>query len=100
MSNTKRTINLDSDRLRKERSRNRERGRMIRFFIDCYIFILLADALLSYLPQFRYQIWAQKINQAANWTLKPVRRLLPRELPFDISPLIVILALQLFIFLF
>ena len=74
---------------------------MIRFIIDIYILVIIADVVLSYLPEYRHKIWSQKINQIAGFTVKPVRRILPDwDLPFDPSPLFVILGLQLFIFLF
>ena len=73
---------------------------MIRFLIDIYILVIIGDVIISYLPQYRNNIWAQKIRQFAGYTLNPIRRLLPGDLPFDVSPIIVILLLQLFIFLF
>ncbi len=69
---------------------------MIRALIDLYCFILIIDWILAYLPQFRHHPVVQRISQIANYSLNPVRRLMPRELPIDISPLIVILALKLF----
>ena len=60
---------------------------MIRFIIDLYILIVIADTVLSYLPQYRHKPWAQKISQFAGFSLNPVRRLIPGNLPFDISPI-------------
>lgn len=68
---------------------------MIRALIDLYCFILIIDWILSYLPQFSHHPVVKKIAQIANYTLNPVRRYLPKELPLDISPLIVILVLKL-----
>lgn len=76
---------------------------MIRFLIDIYILILVVDAVISFLPQFRHERWALITRQIASYTLDPVRRVLRRtvpDLPFDISPLIVIIALKLFVALF
>ena len=70
---------------------------MIRNLLYLYMLILIADAILSYLPQFRHHPVVQWIRKAADFTCKPVRQLLPPNLPFDISPLIVILALRLLI---
>ena len=67
---------------------------MIRFLIDIYIFILIADVVLSYLPQFRSQQWAVYIRKAGDFTCKPIRQILPPDLPFDPSPMIVIFALK------
>jgi YggT family protein len=67
---------------------------MIRLLIRVYIFVLIADAILSYLPQYRNTTWAQKIRMIADFTCAPIRKVLPPDLPFDFSPLIVILLLQ------
>ena len=68
---------------------------MIRTLLNIYIFVLIADAILSYFPQFRHQQVVLGIRQAADFTCRPVRRLLPPDLPFDFSPLIVILGIKL-----
>ncbi len=68
---------------------------MIRFLINLYIYILIADIILSYIPQYAKEPWAKFINKLANYTLNPVRKILPKEIPFDASPLIVIVLLQL-----
>lgn len=68
---------------------------MIRTLLDIYIIVLIADAVLSFFPQVRHQQVVVGIRQAADFTCRPVRRLLPPDLPFDFSPLIVILAIKL-----
>ena len=68
---------------------------MIRFFINLYIYIIIADVIISFIPQYANEPWARFIRKLANYTLDPVRKILPRDLPFDISPLIVIILLQL-----
>ena len=67
---------------------------MIRLLIYIYIGIIVVDALLSYFPQYRNHPWALLVKQAADVTLKPVRKLLPPDMPVDLSPVIVILALN------
>ncbi|MGK0367076.1 MAG: hypothetical protein ACI9QD_000209 [Thermoproteota archaeon] len=73
---------------------------MIRFVIDIYIIILFADAVLSFLPQFNEVVFVKYIRFFADFSLKPVRKLLKKhiknELPIDPAPLIVILALYIF----
>lgn len=77
---------------------------MIRFIIDLYILIIVVDAVLSFLPQLRRETWVLYIRQISGYSLNPVRKVLqrymPDALPFDISPLIVILILKLFVALF
>lgn len=67
---------------------------MIRIIIDLYILILFIDIVLSYLPDVRRQEWAQKVTQVANFTLDPVRKYMPKDLPFDFSPIVVIILLR------
>lgn len=68
---------------------------MIRFLINIYIFIIIADAILSYLPQFRDQEAVKFIKKLADYSLEPVRKLLPKDIPIDASPIIVILGFNL-----
>jgi len=68
---------------------------LIRVLINIYIIILIIDAILSYYPNLNHYIWVQRIHKVANVTLNPVRKYLPKELPFDVSPIIVILGLKL-----
>ncbi len=69
---------------------------MIRSLINLYVLVLIIDVILSYLPQFRHQPWAQFIKRAADFTCRPIRQIMPPDLPFDFSPMIVIIGLQLF----
>lgn len=68
---------------------------MIRELLHLYIILLIVDVVLSYLPQFRRNPVVMWIHRAADFTCKPIRRLLPPNLPLDVSPLIVILILKL-----
>lgn len=68
---------------------------MIRSIINLYVLVLIIDVILSYLPQFRHQPWAQFIKKAADFTCRPIRQVMPPDLPFDFSPMIVIMGLQL-----
>jgi YggT family protein len=68
---------------------------MIRFVINIYIYLVILDAIMSYFPQFQNQQWAKSLKQVADFSLKPIRKLLPKDLPMDFSPLIVIFVLNL-----
>ena len=68
---------------------------MIRMIINLYIWLLIADAVLSFFPHLRHNSVVRIIKQMADFTVKPIRRYLPPDLPFDFSPLIVIILLQL-----
>ena len=67
---------------------------MIRFIIKIYIYIVILDAILSYFPQVRNQEWARMVRKLCDFTEKPIRKLLPPDLPIDISPIIVIVLLN------
>jgi len=69
---------------------------MIRSLINLYVLVLIVDVILSYLPQFRSQPWARFIKKAADFTCRPIRQVMPPDLPFDFSPMIVIIGLQIF----
>lgn len=73
---------------------------MIRFLLNIYIFIIIADAMVSYMPQYKNHEYVRFIRKLAEYTLNPVRRNLPSGLPFDFSPLVVILLIRLVIELF
>lgn len=73
---------------------------MIRFLLNIYILVIVADAVLSYMPQYRNHEYVVFIRKLANYSLNPVRKFLPAELPFDISPVVVIILIRLVIELF
>jgi len=66
---------------------------LIRTLIELYILLLFVDVILSYLPQYRRNIWVKRVHTLANYTCSPIRRYLPNDLPFDFSPLIVVVIL-------
>ena len=67
---------------------------MIRIILNIYILVLIIDAVLSFLPEIRGKEIGQKIKFIADLTLKPIRKFLPSDLPFDLSPLIVIVGIK------
>jgi YggT family protein len=68
---------------------------MIRVLLDLYALVLIADVIFSYLPQYRRAQAVVFIRKLSDFSCRPVRRLLPQDLPFDFSPLVVIIALNL-----
>lgn len=67
---------------------------MIRTFLNFYIFLLIIDSVLSYIPSIKNQLWAIKVKKVADLSLSPIRKVLPPDLPFDLSPIIVILLIK------
>ena len=68
---------------------------MIRLLIDIYVVVVILDAILSYLPQFKHHPAVITIKRIADVSLKPVRRYLPQDLPFDLAPVVVVMLLNL-----
>ncbi|MCB9091289.1 MAG: YggT family protein [Halobacteriovoraceae bacterium] len=53
--------------------------------------ILIADAVLSnFFPQSMKYPVVQFMRKLADFTLKPARKILPPDMPFDFSPLLVV----------
>lgn len=71
----------------------------IRALLQLYIYIIIIDVLLSWMPQARSQKWAQKLHKIADASQKPIRELLPRDIPLDPSPMIVIILIQMLMFI-
>jgi YggT family protein len=67
---------------------------LINFFLQTYIFILIADTIFSYLPEWHYRAPVRFIKKLADFSLAPIRKKLPQEIPIDISPLIAISVIQ------
>lgn len=72
---------------------------MIRFVIRIYVYLIILDAILSYFPQFRNKNWLKTLRQITDVVQKPIRKLLPADLPFDVTPLIAIFLLNLLMLL-
>lgn len=68
---------------------------MIRLIINIYAFIVFVDIVLSFFPQFHREAWAKNIKKLTDYSTKPIRKLLPPDLPFDFSGMIVIFLLNL-----
>lgn len=67
---------------------------LIRAFINIYILIIIIDVILSYLPEYAKTAWGKKIRVLSDYTCAHVRKYIPKDLPMDPTPLIVIVALK------
>lgn len=72
---------------------------MIHAILQIYIYIIILDVILSWVPQVREQQWARYVRTAADVTLKPIRDLFPRDIPMDPSPMIVIILIQILMYI-
>jgi len=73
---------------------------MIGWLLQIFIYIVIIDVILSWIPEVRRQEWAQTLHKIADAPQKPIRDLLPQGMPLDPTPMIVILICQLLVSLF
>jgi uncharacterized protein YggT (Ycf19 family) len=73
---------------------------MIDWALQIFIYITIADVLLSWVPDVRNQSWAKKLHQIADYPQKPIREMLPQDIPLDPCPMIIIILCQMLMFLF
>lgn len=69
---------------------------MLGTLIDIYILLIIVDAVISFVPNPDIQrhpvvIQLRKITELPQ---RPIRQLLPPDMPFDPSPLVVVLLLR------
>ena len=67
---------------------------IIRFLLNIYILLLIVDAILSYMPQLKSNDYVKKLRMITDFSCEPVRKLLPSDLPFDVSPLVIIVSIK------
>ena len=72
---------------------------MIRALIQLYILLLVVNAFISYIPSLQKNQWVKELNKVCDFSCKPIRKYLPPDLPFDLSPLVVIVLLNLLMLL-
>lgn len=72
---------------------------MIDWILQIFIYITIADVLLSWVPDMRSQSWAQKLHEIANVPQKPIRDLFPKDIPIDPAPMIVIILCQILMYI-
>lgn len=72
---------------------------IIHYLLQIFIYILIIDVILSYFPQLRSQEWARRLHQIADVPQKPIREMLPQNLPLDPTPMILIVLIQILMYL-
>lgn len=73
---------------------------LIEFLINIYILLVVIDAIFSYFPNLQSNEWIRNLRKVTNYSCDPVRKIMPKGLPYDLSPLVVIVILKLIIILF
>ncbi len=72
---------------------------MIHTLLQLFIYLLIADVILSYFPDIRRQKWAETLHKIADAPQKPIREMLPKDIPLDPSPMIVIILIQILMYI-
>lgn len=72
---------------------------MIHSLLQLFIYLLIADIILSYFPDVRRQKWAETLHKIADAPQKPIREMLPQNLPLDPTPMIVIILIQVIMYI-
>jgi YggT family protein len=67
---------------------------MLHVLLQIFIYILIFDVIMSYFPDMRRQQWAQVLHKIADAPQKPIREMLPKDLPLDPTPMILIIGIQ------
>lgn len=72
---------------------------VIKTLLEIYIYALIFDAFFSYFPDLLKHKWRREHKKLCDYSCDPIRKKLPPGLPFDFSPLLVILLINLLIYL-
>jgi YggT family protein len=72
---------------------------VIRTLLQIYIYALIFDAILSFFPELMKHNWRRQLKRICDYSCNPIRKILPPNLPFDFSPILVILIINLLMFL-
>jgi len=69
---------------------------MLHALINIFILMVLADAVISFVPnpQVQRHPVVIQLRKMVDVPLRPIRQLLPPNIPFDPSPVIMILLLR------
>jgi YggT family protein len=72
---------------------------MIHALLQIFIYILIIDVLMSYFPQMRTQKWAEMLHKIADAPQRPIREMLPKDMPLDPTPMILIILIQMLMYI-
>ena len=73
---------------------------MIRLLLRLYTVLLVVEAIMSYFPETIKYSWRKRLKQMCDYTCAPMRKFMPKGLPFDLSPIIVIFLIYICISVF
>lgn len=69
---------------------------MLHVLIDIFVILVVIDAIVSFVPnpEVKRHPVVMQLRKIVDVPQKPIRQLLPPNIPFDPSPIIVILLLR------
>lgn len=69
---------------------------MIHALIDIFVILIVIDSVMSFVPnpQLQRHPVVLQLRKIVDVPMRPIRQLLPPNIPFDPSPIIVILLLR------
>lgn len=65
---------------------------LIRLLLILFVVLVITDTVLSYFPNSQSNEWAKKLRRLCDYVQNPLRRLFPADMPFDVAPMILVLA--------
>jgi len=72
---------------------------IIHQLLNLYVLIIIADVILSYIPDLHRHNWVKIIRKIADVVQKPIREALPENLPLDPTPMITIFLINMLLYL-
>lgn len=72
---------------------------LIHLILQLYIYVIIFDVIMSYFPQARGQKWAEILHKIADAPQKPIREMLPKDIPLDPTPMIIIILIQMLMYI-
>ena len=66
---------------------------ILHVLVKILILMVIVDAIFSYLPKLQEKEWVKRYRKFMAYGLDPIRRFLPSDVPFDISPALLIVLL-------
>ncbi len=75
---------------------------LIHNLLQLFIYVIIADIILSYVPNVREQEWAKWVHKIADVPQRPIREFFQerfRDLPLDPAPMIVIILIQMLMYI-
>ena len=72
---------------------------LLHQLLQLYIYVIIIDVVMSYFPQVKEQGWARTLHKIADAPQKPIREMLPQNIPLDPSPMIVIILIQMLMYI-